>query len=111
MSKPPLFVGSKTLVKDIKAKASGDEWQVGKNISSREACPATDTYSSCQGGLSALGTAYLVPCQGGLGSWVMCRTVVAGPEPRPSAQLKLIIGSLQKSALGVVEWKLNQLVI
>lgn len=41
----------------------------------------------------------------------MCRTVVAGPEPRPSAQLKLIIGSLQKSALGVVEWKLNQLVI
>lgn len=37
LSKPPLFVGSKTLVKDIKAKASGDEWQVGKNISSREA--------------------------------------------------------------------------
>lgn len=28
-----------------------------------------------------------------------------------SAQLKLILGSLQKSALGVVEWKLKQLVI
>lgn len=68
LSKHPLLVGSRTLEKHVSAKCSGEEWQVGKNVSSRKAYPAIETHSACQRGHFLLCIRYQVPCQGGLSS-------------------------------------------
>lgn len=46
LSKHPLLVGSRTLEKHVSAKCSEEEWQVGKNVSSRKAYPAIETFCS-----------------------------------------------------------------
>lgn len=61
----PSWMGSKTPEKHVNAKPSGEEWQVGKNINSREAYPAIEIQFVCQGGYFILCTGYQVPCQRG----------------------------------------------